>query len=144
MNHSLLAFILLTETACFAVAADRPSTFCNPLSIPDYPIGVRARGVTNGASLDDDALWLADHQEQFRELADPTALWHEGKWYLYPSVDMAWVSADCGATWQHHPLNIRDLGYAPTVVKHGGRFSPNGLGLAAVHVGVAPRDRLRR
>ena len=66
--------------------------------------------------------WLLDHKEQFRELADPTALWHEGKWYLYPSVDMAWVSADHGATWEHHPLNVRDLGYAPTVVKHGGRF----------------------
>jgi hypothetical protein len=35
---------------------------------------------------------------------------------------MAWVSADCGATWRHHPLNVRDVGYAPTVVKHGGRF----------------------
>ncbi|SPE54910.1 Glycoside hydrolase family 43 [Verrucomicrobia bacterium] len=122
MNHSLLAFILWTEIAGFAVAADPPSTFCNPLSIPDYPIGVRARGVTNGAPLDEDALWLSDHQEQFRELADPTAVWHDGKWYLYPSVDMAWVSADCGATWEHHPLNVRDIGYAPTVVKHGGRF----------------------
>jgi xylan 1,4-beta-xylosidase len=122
MNHSLLAVMLLTEIASVAVAADLPLTFCNPLSIPDYPIGVRARGVTNGAALNDDALWLTDHQEQFRELADPAAVWHEGKWYLYPSVDMAWVSADVGATWQHHPLNIRDAGYAPTVVKHRGKF----------------------
>ncbi len=35
---------------------------------------------------------------------------------------MAWVSADMGATWQHHPLNIRDVGYAPTVVRQGDRF----------------------
>jgi len=35
---------------------------------------------------------------------------------------MAWVSADMGATWQHHPLNVRDVGYAPTVVRQGDRF----------------------
>ncbi len=32
------------------------------------------------------------------------------------------VSGDGGATWRHHPLNVRDLGYAPTVVKHKGKF----------------------
>ena len=69
-----------------------------------------------------EGLWLLEQKEQFRELADPTALWDDGKWYLYPSVDMAWVSVDNGATWQHHPLNIRDVGYAPTVVKHRGKF----------------------
>jgi hypothetical protein len=124
MNRLVLGLILVagTHSACSAVAAPPLSTFCNPLPIPNYPLGVRARGVTNGAPLDGDALWLADHQEQFRELADPTAVWHEGTWYLYPSVDMAWVSADSGATWQHHRLNIRDIGYAPTVVEHRGRF----------------------
>jgi hypothetical protein len=35
---------------------------------------------------------------------------------------MAWASADMGATWQHHPLNVRDIGYAPTVVRQGSRF----------------------
>ena len=35
---------------------------------------------------------------------------------------MAWVSSDEGRTWQHRPLNIRDVGYAPTVVRHGDRF----------------------
>jgi len=27
-----------------------------------------------------------------------------------------------GVTWQHHPLNLRDVGYAPTVVRQGDRF----------------------
>ena len=70
----------------------------------------------------DDSLWLVDQQQQFRELADVSVLWHEGAWYMYPSVDMAWVSKDGGATWQHHPLNVRDVGYAPTIVKHKGKF----------------------
>jgi hypothetical protein len=67
-------------------------------------------------------MWRLSNKQQFRELADVTALWFEGKFYLYPSVDMAWVSDDLGATWTHHPLNVRDLGYAPTVVRHRDRF----------------------
>lgn len=98
------------------------STYCNPLAIPDYPVGRNARNVVAGAPTEKGGLWLQDRQEQFRELADVSALWHEGRWYLYPSVDMAWVSADGGASWEHHPLNVRDIGYAPTIVRHRGRF----------------------
>lgn len=99
------------------------TTYCNPISLPNYPVGKRARDVKVGAPVPkDDWLWLVGKQEQFRELADVSVLWHDGAWYLYPSVDMAWVSKDGGATWQHHPLNVRDLGYAPTVVKHKGKF----------------------
>ena len=98
-----------------------PATFCNPLSLPNYPIGRDARGVIKG-ELDEGGQWLLGHKEQFRELADVTALWFDGKWYLYPSVDMAWVSDDNGGTWQHRPLNVRDIGYAPTVVRHRGKF----------------------
>ena len=126
MNTSFKTFLsTIAVVACLAKATSAevvPSTFCNPLPIPDYPIGRLARPVTNGEPSFSEGLWLLEQKEQFRELADPTALWDDGKWYLYPSVDMAWVSADNGATWQHHPLNIRDVGYAPTVVKHHGKF----------------------
>lgn len=126
MNTTLKSYLLaiaFIATATTMMGGEiAPSTFCNPLSIPDYPIGRLARTVTNGEPSVGAGLWLLEKKEQFRELADPTALWHEGKWYLYPSVDMAWVSADNGATWQHHPLNIRDVGYAPTVVEHRGKF----------------------
>ena len=105
------------------IEMDTPTTYCNPISLPNYPLGRRARDVTVGAPVPkDDPLWLVDKQQQFRELADVSVLWHEGAWYMYPSVDMAWVSKDGGATWQHHPLNIRDVGYAPTIVKHKGKF----------------------
>lgn len=110
---------------CFVAAAAiaaSPSRRNNPLSLPDYPIGRLVRDVAPGIPNAPAGLWLAESTQQYRELADPSALWHEGKWYLYPSVDMAWVSADEGRTWEHHPLNIRDVGYAPTVVHHGGRF----------------------
>jgi xylan 1,4-beta-xylosidase len=100
-----------------------PTTYWNPISLPNYPLGKRARDVTVGAPVPaDDWLWLVDKQQQFREMADVSVLWHEGTWYMYPSVDMAWLSTDGGATWRHHPLNIRDVGYAPTIVRHKGKF----------------------
>ncbi|MBL8817929.1 MAG: family 43 glycosylhydrolase [Planctomyces sp.] len=98
-----------------------PSTWCNPLSIPNYPIGRFARDLS-GTDTGPEWMWRLGYKQQFRELADVTALWHDGKWFLYPSVDMAWVSEDLGATWKHHPLNVRDAGYAPTIVKHRNRF----------------------
>jgi len=99
-----------------------PATYCNPLPIPNYPLGRGVRQVAAGDPTDGGPLWLVDRAEQYRELADPTAVWHDDTWYLYPSCDMAWVSTNQGGTWQHRPLNLRDLGYAPTVVLHKGRF----------------------
>lgn len=110
----------LTETS-FAQEPIRQATFCNPLSIPDYPIGRFARDLSS-ADTGPEWMWRLGYKEQFRELADVSALWFDNKWYLYPSVDMAWVSDDCGATWKHHSLNVPDIGYAPTIAKHKDRF----------------------
>lgn len=82
-------------------------TYCNPLPIPDYPRGKSCR--------------QPDCCHDFRELADPSVLYHEGQWYLYPSCGMAWVSEDF-VTWQHRKMNLYDLGYAPTIVAHRGAF----------------------
>jgi xylan 1,4-beta-xylosidase len=117
---ALLLTLLLAPLAALH-STEPPATFCNPLPIPNYPVGYSARNAKNGQP-DAGSGWILGHQEQFRESADPTVLWHEGKWYLYPSCDMAWVSADNGATWQHQPLNVRDIGYSPTVLRHRGRF----------------------
>jgi xylan 1,4-beta-xylosidase len=118
--------------------AGAASTYCNPLPIPNYPLGRFARDLEVGSpTRANDGLWLLGHKEQFRELADVSVLWHEGQWYMYPSVDMAWVSGDGGRSWQHHPLNVRDLGYAPTIVKHRGKFLLMGSG-SEVHTADSP------
>ena len=117
---TLLTAMLLALPALLR-ADEPPRTFCNPLSIPDYPVGFLSRTLTRGEP-DPREGWILGRREQFRELADPVVLWHEGTWFLYPSGDMAWVSADQGATWRHHPLNVREIGYPPTVVRHRGRF----------------------
>ena len=76
----LLTVLLLAPLGALH-AAEPPATFCNPLPIPNYPIGFFARNVTNGEP-DARESWLLGHREQFRELADPVVLWHDGKWYL--------------------------------------------------------------
>lgn len=56
-----------------------PTTYCNPISLPNYPLGRRARDAAVGAPVPkDDWLWLVEKQQQFRELADVSVLWHEG------------------------------------------------------------------
>lgn len=136
MSHDFLKATLTAASLTTLVAA-KPATFCNPLSIPNYPLGRATRGAVTGDPAGNDTLWLLGHKEPFRELADPTVLRVGTQWVLYPSVDMAWVSDDEGATWKHHPLNIRDIGYAPTVVKHRSRFLLKASG-SAIHVSDSP------
>ncbi len=91
-------------------------TVCNPIPLPDYPRGRTSIGAKAG-----DFGWLHDEVHDFRETADPSVLYHDGKWYLYPSCGMAWESKDF-QTWTHHRIEPYDAGYAPTIVKHGDRF----------------------
>ena len=86
-----------------------PRTYCNPLPIPDYPIG---RDVFEK---------VGDTLPSWRELADPTVIYEDGVWYLYPSCGMVWWSEDF-VTWRHRRLEPYDAGDAQTVVKHRGRF----------------------
>ncbi len=80
-------------------------TYINPTPLPDYPIG--------RFSLDDDFNW--------RETADPSVLYEDGKWYLYTSCGMVYYSEDF-CTWKHQRMEPYDCGYAPTVVNHKGHY----------------------
>ncbi len=83
------------------------NTYCNPTPLPDYPLGRNFfRGMTD---------------KSFRETADPTVLYENGRWYLYSSCGMAYESTDF-ITWKHHRIEPYDIGYAPTVVKHRGKY----------------------
>ncbi len=91
-------------------------TVCNPIPLPDYPRGRSSIGAT-AATFG----YLQDPPRDYRELADPSVLYHEGRWYLYPSCGMAWVTGDF-RTWTHHRIEPFDIGYAPTIVRHGDRY----------------------
>ena len=86
-------------------------TYCNPLPLPDYPRGMLSHDKTRSWG------WLRRERMDFRETADPSVIYHEGKWYLYPSCGMAFVSEDF-VTWTHHRVEPYKPGYAPTVVVH--------------------------
>lgn len=81
-------------------------TYCNPLPLPNYQPGRwhKLRPGYTGAS--------------FREMADPTVIRWQGRWYLFPSAGLLWHSDDM-VNWEHHPIEPVDPGYAPTVVEHG-------------------------
>lgn len=84
------------------------NTYCNPLPLPDYARGMRCR----------------NHPEQpdFREMSDPSALYYDGKWYLYPSCGNIYVTGDF-CNWQivDPHCNIGNY-YAPTILHFRGRF----------------------
>lgn len=109
-----------------------PLTYCNPIPLPNYPRGRACRDKSkawgwrnNGRPVD------------FRETADPSVLFHDGKWYLYPSCGMAWVSEDF-CSWRHEPMNIDDVGYAPTIMAHRDKFYLTASGHPTLYVADNP------
>lgn len=84
-------------------------TYCNPIPLPDYPIGRSC------------VLGTCNVRTDYRETADPTVIYEDGVWYLYPSCGMMYYTEDF-INWHHEKLDTYDIGYAPTVIKHKGRF----------------------
>ena len=80
-------------------------TYINPISLPDYPLG--REGLEN--------------EYNWRETADPSVLYEDGIWYLYPSCGMVYWTEDF-INWKHEHMEPYDLGYAPTIVKHKGKY----------------------
>lgn len=123
-----LAFSCLAVLPLFA----SQQTFCNPIVIENYPIGMYCRGLKNGDTPTREIeTWKTPGKKvvQFRELADPSVIFENGAWYIYPSVDMCYKSTDMGATWTHIPLNLSGasgeedkISYAPAIRKHRGKF----------------------
>lgn len=107
-------------------------TFCNPLAIPQCPRG------TDG--------WLmmeptGEPKTDYRSISDPSVLYDNGTWYLYPSYGMAFVSKDF-ATWEHVRTTPYDMKYSPVVVPFRGRYlmtsHSNGLYIGDTPLGNLP------
>jgi hypothetical protein len=101
-----------------AEAGPLEKTFVNPLTMPDYPRGVWTKKPSPNMDR-----WIKGYPQDFRELADPSVIYYAGKWILYPSAGMAYISEDF-QNWTFHqiePASIGD-GYAPSVVQNGTRF----------------------
>ena len=73
MHLRSLALFVIGTSAIVAAApgrmpapADTPRTYCNPLPIPDYPVGRNVRDLKNGDKTDGSFLWFLDGVEQYR------------------------------------------------------------------------------
>ena len=92
-------------------------TYCNPLSVADLPEGRWLDAEQTRA----DVRSITD----YRSISDPSVVWHDGKWILYPSYGVAYVSEDF-VHWKHADIGIPHLRYSPAVVQFRGKWYLNG------------------
>lgn len=96
-------------------------TFVNPLPMPSIPRGKDEwyrfeHGMFSHENKPDEVT-VSD----YRSISDPTVFYHGGKWYLYPSYGMAWVSEDF-ENWQHVRTEPYCPKYSPCIIPWGNRF----------------------
>ena len=86
-------------------------TFCNPLPIPEIPRGVEG--------------WMdytGEPEVSYRSISDPSLSYLDGKWYLYPSYGITWVSEDF-ANWKHVECTpYEGPGYSPSIIPWKGKY----------------------
>ena len=93
-------------------------TYCNPLSI---------EGVESGRSLDASCERIDDLRSirDYRSISDPSVVYHDGKWIMYPSYALAYVTENF-IDWKHVDIGIHDVGYSPAVVQFRGKWYLSG------------------
>jgi len=88
-------------------------TYCNPISMPECP-----KGEDNGWVIME---YTNEPQADYRSISDPSVMYYDNKWYLYPSYGMAFVSEDF-VNWKHERVEPYNLKYSPSVIPHRGKF----------------------
>jgi beta-xylosidase len=101
--------------------------------LPKYPLGFACRKGNDNIS------GYFGHPCDFREAADPEVIYYDGKWYMYPSCGMAYISSNF-VTWDYVPVEFTkpvNIGYAPTVTQYGDKFLLTASG-TSVYIGSSP------
>ena len=104
-------------------------TYCNPLSIADLPEGRWLDAEQTRA----DVRSITD----YRSVSDPSVVYHDGKWILYPSYGIAYVSEDF-VHWKHVDIGIPHLRYSPAVVQFRRKWYLNGHTCSELYVADDP------
>ena len=100
-------------------------TYCNPLALEGVPSG----------------RWLDTQQTRvdprtvrdYRSVSDPSVVYHDGKWILYPSYSVAYVTEDF-VHWKHVDIGVPHQRYSPAVVQFRGKWYLNGHSLSELYV----------
>ncbi len=90
-------------------------TYCNPIAIPDCPRGSDPMPWENIMG------YTGETKKDYRSISDPSVLFYDNKWYMYPSYGMAYVSEDF-VTWKHVRSTPYDMDYSPSVIPWKGKF----------------------
>ena len=109
-------------------------TYCNPLSIPDIPSG----RFLDAEQSNRDPREFAD----YRSISDPSVVYHDGKWILYPSYSLAYVTEDF-MNWEKVDIGIPHLRYSPAVIEFRGKWYLNGHTLSELYVADLPTGPFR-
>lgn len=104
-------------------------TYCNPLPLENVPEGRSLDMALVGGN--------PDLYPDYRSVSDPGVIYDGGKWYLFPSYSVAWVSEDF-VHWKHVDLGLPCLGYSPAVVKFRGKWYLNGYCQSELYVADDP------
>jgi len=104
-------------------------TYCNPLSIED---------VKSGRWLDASLLGADERSKKdYRSISDPSVVYHDGKWIMYPSYAVAYFSEDF-VHWKHVDIGVPHMRYSPAVVCFRGKWYLSGHGMSEVYVADDP------
>ena len=104
-------------------------TYCNPLSLPDIPSG---RWLDTNLTRAKETDFL-----DYRSISDPSVVYHDGKWILYPSYAVAWVTEDF-VHWKHVDIGVPHLRYSPAVVQFRGKWYLSGHSMPELYCADDP------
>ncbi len=102
-------------------------SYCNPLCIED---------IKSGRWLDTQMVNEARYPD-YRSISDPSVIYHDGKWIMYPSYAVAYVTEDF-VHWKHVDIGVPHMRYSPAVVQFRGKWYLSGHDVHEVYVADDP------
>ncbi len=96
-------------------------TYVNPLPLPSIPRGKDDWYPFEAEFFSHEDKPASVTGPDYRSISDPTVFYHGGKWYLYPSYGMAWVTSDF-EHWEHVRTEPYCPKYSPAVTAWKDRF----------------------
>lgn len=97
------------------------NTYCNPLPIPNIPRGKDNWYKYEHGMFSHENKPSSDKSEDYRSISDPTVMFFDNKWYLYPSYGMAFYSEDF-LTWKSYKTEPYCPKYSPTIIPWKNKF----------------------
>lgn len=96
-------------------------TYCNPISLPNIPRGKDEWYPFESGMFSHENKPESVKTPDYRSISDPTVFYYDGKWYLYPSYGMAWVTSDF-ENWEHVRTQPYCPKYSPHITKWKDKF----------------------